>query len=285
MIIAGFAGCADPSIEHAAPTTVTVTQVSTPTSTAPPAPPTFVKLTAVYNNLGYDVELRVQPYTLDSAGQPQYSRYSVTSIRANGQSGVVKKTDLGSDSYPKCDGDMQGISVILVPIQTGKQSGRYTWPGEHCIGETKAKQFGLKADGSLTYGDAGTWVDSSTSSTSSTAPTGEDAAVTLSSPQTGFIYLTLVKEGANGNYSVSTNELATPETAITVDGNSCGVIGTAAPSNEGNITGDDDNWTVGETIKINNNCGGATLVSGSTHFVSVSLHGTLILDNSRVVIN
>lgn len=126
------------------------------------------------------------------------------------------------------------------------------------------------------------------SNLSKTSDKGEDSSATVSSPQAGRIYITLVRQGQNGPYTTGTTN---PESVISVDNQAC-TLGEAT-TNEGVLgaTGSTANeWEAGETIIIGAlataaDCGDDTsLVAGSTHFVTVVVHGTLILDNVKVVI-
>jgi flagellin-like protein len=130
-----------------------------------------------------------------------------------------------------------------------------------------------------------------------TGNANEDAAVTMSSPSNNTIYLTLVRGGANVPYTFAATA-ATSEVIITIDGNYCDHPSDGTPSGsdfatkDGNLTDSDGDaqWGVSETVKLHTDCstangGGILLLSGSTHLVSVTLHGTLILDNSKVIIS
>ncbi len=138
------------------------------------------------------------------------------------------------------------------------------------------------------------------SNLSKTSDKGEDAQATISSPASNKIYLTLIRGGQNSPYQVATGTTGTPASAaqdvtITVDSNPCVVTTASTPATNDATGGEailqDSNgnqkWDVGETIIINNiNCAStpATLGSGTSHLVSLIVHGTILQDNSNVVI-
>lgn len=124
--------------------------------------------------------------------------------------------------------------------------------------------------------------------------TGESAQTSVTSPSSTKIYVTLIRLGQNGPYQIT----GTADVALVVDSTACtfdvvtgGTPGVASLQDTAATAG---KWDAGETIIITpsataTDClhtGGTNPATpGSTHLVSVTIHGTLVHDNTKVVLS
>lgn len=119
----------------------------------------------------------------------------------------------------------------------------------------------------------------------------ESASVSLSSPAAGTISMALIVHGAHGPYSAQDIVLVMDSGTCVLD-TGAATTATGAAANATRVDGKlgdnngDHKWGEGEALVFKQDCGRSPepLGSGSTHVVSLTLHGTTILDASRVIV-
>lgn len=144
----------------------------------------------------------------------------------------------------------------------------------------------------------------------------EDAAFTVTSPHVGQIYVTMMRMGEHGPYSIDTADaVSTDDVAVFVDSNTCDVrpgtgadeeeflalgdfpaqFGSGPSATSAPATGGQALWSVGEVMLIANDCTGgidgagvvhpsaAPLTSNMWHQVRVVVRNVVLFDDLVLV--